>query len=367
MIANQEKPTWQKLWSRFKPEKGVIFRLLTPIVAVIVALLGGAIVIAFSGVNPIFAYGELIRGAFGNGYSISEIFVRSLPLAFTGLAFALAFRGGLLNIGAEGQLYLGALGATLVALFFPNLPSYLLIPLTMIGAMVFGAIWGAIPAILKAKWNVNEFVNTVMMNYIGMYFVNYIVSNPLREKTVTSYPQTEIFVQSAWMPKIFGGGTRLTYGFFILIAVAIVVYILLWHTSLGYQIRVIGFNRIAAKYSGMKSTKLMLLTMMISGALAGIGGGLEVTGIQHRLMSNFSPGYGYTGIIVALLGRDHPFGVIVASLFFGMLRTGARSMESFAHVSYYVTTIIEALTLLAILSSDYVIPILMKSRKKIEA
>jgi ABC-type uncharacterized transport system permease subunit len=364
MLVDQKTSAKQGLLSKFKLDKGIIFRILTPIAAVIIGLIGGAIVISFSGVNPLFAYGELFKGAFGTGYSISEIFVRSMPLAFTGLAFALAFRGGLLNIGAEGQLYVGALGATLTALFLPNLPSFILIPLTMIAACIFGAIWGAIPAILKAKWNVNEFVNTVMMNYIGIYFVNFIVSVPLREKTITSYPQTEIFVKAAWMPKIFGGGTRLTYGIFILVGLAIVVYILLWHTSLGYQIRVIGFNRQAALYSGMKSTKLLVLTMMMSGALAGIGGGLEATGIQHRLLSNFSPGYGYTGIIVALLGRNHPFGVVVAALFFGMLRTGARSMESYAHVSYYVTTIIEALTLLAILSSDYVIPHLIKSRKK---
>ena len=340
-----------------------IFRLIAPLVAIVVALLGGAIVIAFSGVNPLFAYGELLKGAFGTSYCISEVFVRSMPLAFSGLAFAIAVRGGLFNIGAEGQLYVGALGATLVALFLPGLPSFVLVPLSIIAAFLFGAVWGAVPAILKAKWNVNEFVNTVMMNYIGLYMVNFFVSGPLREPRVSGRPQTITFVETSWVPKIFSG-TRLSYGFVILIVTAILLYILLWHTSLGYQIRVIGQNRKAASYSGMKGTRLMITTLMLAGAIAGMGGGLEATGLQHRLIANFSPGYGYTGITVSLLGRNHPLGVIVAAIFFGIIRTGCRSMESVAHVSYYVNVIIEGLILIAILSSDYLGRMISRKKEK---
>ncbi len=349
------------LSKRIKIDKEILFKILTPIIAVVIALIGGAVVIALSGVNPIFAYEELIKGAFGSSYSIGEIIVRSMPLAFCGLAFAFAFRGGLLNIGAEGQLYVGALGATIVALFLPGISGIILIPLTMIAAALFGAFWGFIPAILKAKWNVNEFVNTVMMNYIGIYFVNYCISFPLREKTITNYPQTDLFVKSAWMPKLLEG-TRVTYGFILLIVIAVFIYIILWHTSWGYQVRVIGYNRRAALYAGMNSTKLLILTLMVSGALAGIGGGLEATGVQHRLIANFSPGYGYTGITVALLGRNNPFGIVLSALFFGMLRTGSRSMESYAHVSYYINIIIEAFILLAILSSEYIGKMIIKSR-----
>ena len=353
----------KKRWLNLLPDSELIFRILTPVAAIIFALIVGAIVIAVIGVNPLIAYKELIIGAFGSGYSVSEIFVRAMPLAFAGLAVAFAYRGGLMNIGAEGQIYVGALGATLVALFFTGLPSFVIVILTILASAIFGGIWALIPAILKAKWNVNEFVNTVMMNYIGIYLVNFLISSPLREKQVTNYPQTAIFDSTAWMPNLISG-TRLSIGLLILIGLAVVVYILLWHTSFGYQIRVIGFNRKASLYSGMNGTKLLIMNFIIAGALAGVGGGIEATGIQHRLISNFSPGYGYTGITVALIGRNHPFGVIIAALFFGVLRVGSRAMESYAKVPYSVNTIIEAVALIAILSSDYLGRVIFKSKKQ---
>ena len=330
-----------------------IVRALMPVIAVGVALLGGGIVIALSGVNPLVAYRELFKGAFGSTYSLGEILVRATPLGFTGLAFAVASRGGLTNIGAEGQLYAGALGATLVALLLPHLPPYVLVPLTLLAACAFGGIWGAIPGILKARWNVNEFVNTVMMNYIALYLVNQVVSGPLRETPRGEFPQTNMFVKAAWMP-ILVPGTRLTVGIILLLFLAVGIYVLLWKTAWGYQVRVMGHNPRAALYAGMNSARIMVLNLALAGALAGMGGAIEVTGVLHRLMIDFSPGYGYTGITVALLGRKHPFGVIVAALFFGVLRIGGRAMESYSRVSFYVIRIMEALLLLAILSSDFV-------------
>jgi len=314
-----------------------IIRVLAPVIAVVVALLGGGVIIALSRVNPLVAYRELFKGAFGSTYSLAEILVRATPLGFAGLAVAIGFKGGLANIGAEGQLYAGALGATLVALFLPNLPSFVLIPLTLLAGAAFGGIWGAIPGILRAKWKVNEFVNTVMMNYVAIYLVNYLVSGPLRDTARGEFPQTNMFVEAAWVPLLVPR-TRLTFGIILLLVLAFALYILLWRTAWGYQVRVIGHNPRAALYAGMSSARMIVLNLAVAGALAGIGGALEATGILHRLMINFSPGYGYTGITVALLGRNHPAGVIVAALFFGVLRIGGRAMESSSGVSFYIVT-----------------------------
>jgi ABC-type uncharacterized transport system permease subunit len=337
--------------SKMKISEGIV-RGIGSIIAVIFALSIGAAIIAASGINPFFAYTELLKGAFGTIYSFGEILVRSMPLGFTALAFAIAFRGGLVNIGGEGQFYMGALGATMIALLFPNLPSPLLIFLCLLGGVLFGAIWGAIPGLLKAKWNVNEFVNTVLMNYIAIYLVDYLVSGPIREGVSHSNPQTEMFVQASWLPKIIPQ-TRVTIGFILMIVCVVALYFFLWKTPLGYQIRVIGHNPKAGSYAGINKFFIMVLNLAIAGSLAALGGAIQVLGIQHRLIANFSPGYGYKGIAVALLGRNNPFGVFIAAVFISMLEIGARSMESYSGVSFYLIDAIEAMILLSILSSDY--------------
>lgn len=342
---------FNKATSKMKFGEGII-RAFGSIIAVIIAFVIGAAIISASGINPILAYSELFKGAFGTVYSFGEILVRSMPLGFTALAFAIAFRGGLVNIGGEGQLYIGALGATLVALGFPNLPSPILIFLCLLAAIIFGAIWGAIPGFLKAKWNVNEFVNTVLMNYIAIYLVNYLVSGPLRERVSQSNPQTDLFSVASWLPRIIPQ-TRVTVGFIILIICIIAIYFFLWKTPLGYQIRVIGHNPKAGIYAGINKFFITVLNLSIAGSIAALGGAIQVLGIQHRLLANFSPGYGYKGIAIALLGRNNPFGVFIAAIFIAALETGSRSMESFSGVSFYLIDAIEAIILLAILSSDF--------------
>lgn len=340
-----------KATSKLKGGEGII-RGVGSIIAVIIAMSIGAAIIAISGINPFHAYAELFKGAFGTSYSIGEIFVRSMPLGFTALAFAIAFRGGLVNIGGEGQFYVGALGATLIVLFFPNLPSVFLIPLSLLAAFIFGGIWGAIPGFLKAKWNVNEFVNTVLMNYIAIYLINYLVSGPIREGVSHSNPQTVQFVQAAWLPNLVPQ-TRLNIGFIILVGFVIALFFFLWKTPLGYQIRVIGHNPKAGQYAGINKFSITVLNLAIAGALAALGGGIQVLGIQHRLIANFSPGYGYKGIAVALLGRNNPFGIFIAAIFLAALEIGSRAMESYSGVSFYLIDAIEALILISILSSDF--------------
>jgi ABC-type uncharacterized transport system permease subunit len=339
----------------------MLIRVLVPVSAVGVALLAGGMVIYLSGLNPLHAYTELVKGAFGSTYAVTEVFVRAMPLGFAGLAFALAAKGGLLNIGAEGQIYVGALGGTLVALFLQSLPAYLLLPLAILSGAAFGAMWGTVPGILKAKWNVNEFVNTMLMNYVALYLVNYLVAGPLREPTVTNYPQTAKFAATAQLP-VLVSGTRLTIGIILLFVLAIGADVLLQRSTLGYQIRVIGHNPRAASYSGMSRRGIIVLNLALAGALAGIGGTVQVMGVQHRLIESFSPGYGYTGIAVALLGRNHPIGVVISSLFFGILRTGRRAMESYSGVSFYLMTIIEGLIVLAVLVGNFLVDHLLKRR-----
>jgi ABC-type uncharacterized transport system permease subunit len=342
---------FNKTTAKMKLGDGII-RAFGSIIAVIIALAIGAAIIAASGINPFFAYAELFKGAFGTVYSFGEILVRSMPLGFTALAFTIAFRGGLVNIGGEGQFYMGALGATLVALFLPSLSSPLLLFLCFLAAIIFGAIWGAIPGFLKAKWNVNEFVNTVLMNYIAIYLVNFLVSGPIRETAQQSNPQTNPFPAASWLPKIIPQ-TRVTIGFIILITCVIAVYFFLWKTPLGYKIRVIGHNPKAGIYAGINKFSITILNLSIAGSLAALGGAIQVLGIQHRLLANFSPGYGYKGIAVALLGRNNPFGVLIAAIFIAALETGSRSMESYSGVSFYLIDAIEAIILLSILSSDF--------------
>ena len=311
-----------------------VFNALLPVIAVLASFLVGSVLLLILGINPIEAYSALVQGAFGSQRLLATTLVKSVPLIFTGLAVALAYRGGVFNIGAEGQLYMGALFAVWAGTVL-KLPVVLHMMVALLFGVLGGMIWGAIPGYLKAARNMNEIIVTILLNYIAIFTISFFVHGPLKEEGWNT--QTETVSDAARLPIIWQG-TRLHGGFILALIAVAAVYVLLFHTTLGYKIRMVGMSRDGARYAGIKTPTIMALAMALSGGLAGTAGAVELLGVQNRLIDNFSPGWGFDGIAVALIGRLHPVGVLAAALFFAALRSGANSMQT---AGYLVRTVVE--------------------------
>ncbi|HZO92084.1 MAG TPA: ABC transporter permease [Chthonomonadaceae bacterium] len=309
-------------------------------------------------INPITALMALWEGAFGNAssghlYPLSETLVKTSPLLLTGLGIVVAWRAGLFSIGAEGQLLMGALSAAALARFASSLPGPLLTLLMILAAMAAGALWGAIAGWLRVRRNVQEVISTIMLNYIALALVGWMVRGPLQERARIS-PQSEPVPDAALfariIPPAWSGGipTRLHSGVLLAFLAAIVVYLYLYYTAAGFGLRVVGQNPEAARAARFPVPKLRMQAMAISGALCGLAGGVELLGIAIRLYDNFSPGWGYTAIPVALLGGLHPLGTVLSALFFGALTAGSGNLERFSGVPSVVINIIQAAAVLAV-------------------
>ncbi len=325
-----------------------LLNIALPIVAILASFLAGSIFLLILKINPIEAYTALVKGAFGTQRLVTTTIIKSIPLIFAGLAVTLAYRGGVFNIGAEGQLYFGALFAVWAGtvLVLPY-PWHLIVALLL--GILGGMIWGAIPGYLKATRDMNEIIVTILMNYIAIFTVSYFVHGPLKEEGWNT--QTLPVAESARLPIIWTG-TRLHAGFFLALICVVVIYILLFHTTLGYRIRMVGTNRDAARYAGIKTTTIMALTMALSGGLAGLAGSVELLGVQYRLIDNFSPGWGFDAIAVALVGRLNPIGTLIAALFFGALRNGANSMQTAVRVDVVVVYILQGLAIIFLIAGS---------------
>lgn len=319
-----------------------ILNFLLPILAVLASFLIGSILLWILNVNPIEAYTALVKGAFGTQRLLITTLLKSIPLIFAGLAVTLAYRGGVFNIGAEGQLYMGALLAVWAGttLSLPY-PWHMLVSLLL--GILGGMIWGAIPGYLKASRDMNEIIVTILMNYIAIFMVSFFVHGPLKEEGWNT--QTPAVAETAQLPIIWAG-TRLHAGFYLALLAVLGVYILLFHTTVGYRIRMVGSNKDAARYVGIKTTTVMALTMALSGGLAGLAGTAELLGVQYRLIDNFSPGWGFDAIAVALVGRLHPVGALLAALFFGAMRNGANSMQTAVKIDVVVVYILQGLAII---------------------
>ena len=308
---------------------------LIPLINLIAAFLVTSLVFLAIGESPLESVGIMLNGAFGYGSGLGYTLFYTTNFIFTGLAFAVAFHAGLFNIGAEGQAYLGGLGVALVCLPLGALPMVIIIPLAIIGSALFGAAWAFIPAYLQAKRGSHVVITTIMFNFIASALMIYLLVNVM-SPIGSMNPETRPFDPNAHLPlmhDVFAGlgieiaRTPLNLSFVWALICAVVVWLMLWHTTLGYQLRVLGANPSAATYAGMKPQRLIIIAMLISGALSGFLALNEIMGAQNRLLLEFTAGYGFVGIAVALMGRSHPFGIVLAAILFGALYQGGADLS----------------------------------------
>ena len=305
-------------------------RILVPATGVSAALVIGALFLIILKVNPAGAYTALVRGAVGNRFGLTQTLVKATPLLLVGLGISIAFRASCINIGGEGQMIVGALSATWFSLAASSWPGPLLIPAVLGISLLAGSLWGLVPGILKAKYDVNEILTTIMMNSIALQLMNFLLQGPLMDpkgiESGTYLAQSARLPEQAWLARLIPQ-TMLHTGIFLALGMALVVYLLLWRTTIGYRIRAVGLNPEASRYSGINVPINQALSLTLAGGLAGMAGAVEVIGVQHRLLEGLTSGYGFTGIVAALLGWLHPLGLIPASIFFGGLLVGADTMQ----------------------------------------
>ena len=343
--------------------------LLLPVLAVFTGLVIGAIAIIVSGENVFKAYGALFGGSFGSPqqiiegirvyfatgdnkellrgiYPFTESLVAATPYIFGALAVAVGFRCGLFNIGAEGQVLMGALSSAFVGYSITGLPAFIHLPLALLAGILGGAVWGMIPGYLKARFGAHEVVNTIMMNWIAFKLSDWLLNGPMKASGFR--PVTPNIEASAELPRFFPEPLRLNWGFVLALVVAYLVYWFLFKTTLGFEIRSVGANPDAAKYAGMNVTRNFVFVMALSGGLAGLAGCAQVLGVDHWVGQGFSAGYGFDSIALALLGKSHPLGVVLAALLFGFLRSGATRMQSLAGIPIDIISIIQGLVVIFI-------------------
>jgi simple sugar transport system permease protein len=293
--------------------------------SLIFALIFGAVLLLVSGVDPFTAYAAMARGAFGDVHAIAETLVKAIPLMLTGLGVSIAFRMLFWNIGAEGQLAVGGLAATGVALYGSNvLPSWSVLPVAILLGMLFGALWAAVPAALRAYLQVNETITTLMMNYIAILLVSHMYHGPWRDPEGYGFPGTARFPEVAWLPRLYD---RAHTGLFFAVIAAAILWFVLQRTKWGFELRITGENPKAAAYIGIKIPRLILVAMLVSGALCGLAGVCEVTGVMRRLQQGLTVGYGYTAIIVAWMSQLNPWGVLLVAFLLAALLVGGDQIQ----------------------------------------
>jgi len=343
-------------------ERGLLARITTgvdwrsgvviPALSVLTALVVGAVIVILAGVSPadtLAAYQALLTGSVGSVKAVSETLTAATPLILTGLSVALAFRAGLFNIGAEGQLLIGGMTAVLVGFSFAGLPLLLHLPLAVFAGIAGGAVWGFIPGILKARTGAHEVIVTIMLNFIALRLVDALLKTELYQREGRNDPISRTVESSAELPPLLGWldpSLRVHLGLILAVLAAAVVNWLLFRTTTGFEFRAVGANPSAARYAGMSVTKVYVLAMVIAGGLAGLAGGGQVLGVLDRASPGFSASLGFDGIAVALLGRSNPWGVVAAALLFGGLRAGGQQMQATTGVGIDLIAVIQALIII---------------------
>ncbi len=346
--------------------------LLIPSLALLSALLAGAVVMLLSGDDPMAAYSGLFQGAFGDGKGWARTIRKTVPFVLTGLSVALAFKVSLFNIGASGQFVMGSVFAVAVGINFEGLPIFIHLPLALIAGIIGGLLWGAIPGILKVYTGAHEVIVTIMLNYVASLFGGWTVyaggtqgqtPGPLWDRTAGAISETPDVLLSAQIPWLFGPPYRVHYGIFLALAAAILVWWLIFKTPLGFEMRTVGHNMRAARYAGIRVNFTIILTMALAGGLAGLAGAIETLGLNHKFAPEFGGAVGFDGITVALLGQTHPIGVLLAAFMFGALDGGAASMQFVSGVPADIIQIIQALVL-AFVAAPLIIRMLFRLRQQ---
>jgi len=351
------------------PTLARILDAFQPLLATLAALAVGAVMLLLLDADPLKAYGALLEGAFGSSNALAETLVKATPLLFVALGISIAFRGGVINIGGEGQYIVGALLATVFALNAPPLPAWIQIAVATMLGFLGGALWGGIAGALKAYLNVNEILSTIMLNQIAVQGMNFLLRGPLIDPVqaarASQIPQTarfaEVFDLPRWVP------TRLHLGSLLAILLAGLVFLFLWRTTVGYRIRAVGLNPHASRYAGIRVRRYTVLALLLSGAFAGLAGAVQVLGVSHRMLTDgsatgFTGGVGFNGIVAALFGQLHPIGAIPASFLFGGLLVGANSLQRAMQVPSALVATLNGLVVVFVVSSE----ILKRRRARLE-
>ncbi|NLY46448.1 MAG: ABC transporter permease [Tissierella sp.] len=314
--------------------------------SIFASLLIGVLIMVINGKNPIVGYSALVTGSFGSTYNIATTFAKTVPLVLTGLGTAIAFRAGIFNVGGEGQLYLGGFAAAYIGITFTKLPPMIGIPLAILAGAVAGAAYGYIPAILKVKYKVDEVITTIMLNTVAALFTGYLVNHPFAT-TQGKMGATEIIAEQYQFSKLIKLST-LNTSIFYMAAIALIIYYLMEKTSFGYELKMTGQNSQFARYGGINDKKQMIVAMLISGGLCGMAGVFEVLGVHYRFLQNISPGYAFDGMLIALIVKNNPIGIILMSIFFGALKTGSISMENATGIPSELVLVIQSIIILFI-------------------
>lgn len=335
---------------------------LVPLLAVLFSLVIAAIIILLIGENPISAYVEMIKGAIGSRLSWADNLTKMTSLLLTGLAVGFGFRAGVFNIGAEGQMAVGGIMAVFVGINMGNVPAVIAIPLTMTAGIIGGAIWASIAGFLKAKTGAHEVISTIMLNWVAYYLSNYLVAGPLA--VGQGVPKSPEIAESAQLPPLITvQASTVPSGIIVAIIAAIIVYIILQKTTIGYELKAVGYNPYAAEYGGISISKNIVLTMAISGGLAGLAGAVEVMGVYHRIFGAFTGDRGFDGITIALIGQNNPIGIIFSAFLISSLRAGSNSMQSIG-IPDDIVTIIQGIIILFVAADRIIKTIILKAQKK---
>ncbi len=324
-----------------------------PVASALLALVLAAIPLALAGANVFEAYGQMAKGLFGSTFAFTEMLTRATPLIFTGLAAALAFRAKLWNIGAEGQLYLGAIAAVWVGTGMIDAPGFVLVPIILVAGAVAGAAGMAGPAYLKTRFGADEVVTTLLLNFIILIFLQMMLEGPLKDPMGMGWPQSEPILDEGMLPQLLPR-MRLHAGLIIALVAAVLAHIALSKTVWGFKIRAVGENAAAALHAGIGVKRSLMSAALVSGALAGLAGVSEVAGLRGYLTSDLSPGFGYTGIVVAMLAGLSPIGVVISALFIASVFVGADTMSRAMGVSSYLADLVVAMSLLSVLVGGFI-------------
>lgn len=325
-------------------KKLTVIETLRVILTVVLAFAIGYLFLTLATDNPEEAFRWFLTGSFSSQRRFVEVLNNSVPLMLTGLAISIVFQTKIFNIGAEGQFFFGAFGAMVAALSFPKIPFFHVV-FTLITSSIFGAMWAFIPAVIKSKWRASELVSSLMMNYISYYLVIYLVNNYFRDRSVGALVSYK-FPETAWLAVL--SRYRLNSGFLIAIAICVLTGLMIFNTRYGYEIRVVGANKKFSFYSGIKTTNVIFWMQIFSGALSGLAGGIEISAMYRRFVWQSLPGYGFDGIIVAILARNNPFLVIPAALFIAYMRIGASVMGRMTGVAPEIVVVLQGIMILLI-------------------